>query len=216
MPSPSASSRPTRRTRSRPRSMRSRPASLAGCTPRASSPTSSAIASSRSCAPAAGEAARAAVLDRAVPRRRGRSTTPAPAPGSRRMAPMSRAKISDLKLSWTREQYDARLRQGRGLHRRRRRLSDQPHAEISLRLRGRSGRALRGAPAQAARRLWRADPHPRARRAVALARAVLPPRGQAHVDAADEGHGAARPHAARGCAPAGPGSPWTRSSAPKI
>ena len=53
----------------------------------------------------------------------------------RATAPLERATISDLQLSWTREQYDQRLRQGSGLHRRRRRLSDQPHAEISLRLR---------------------------------------------------------------------------------
>ena len=151
---------------------------------RASSPTSSAIASSRDCASLLPESReRAALLDRPVRRRRSRSTMPPRAPGWRRMAAPNARRSRICNLSWSREEYARAFAEVLGLHRRRRRLSDQPDAQISLCLRRRSGRALCRAPPQAAGRLRRADRHAGARRAVVLAGAVLPPRRQAHVDA---------------------------------
>ena len=114
---------------------------------------------------------------------------------------LERSTISDLQLSWTRDEYTSAFAQGAGLHRRRRRLSDQPHAQISLRLLRRSRRALFGAPPQAAGGVWRADRRRRFSGPLALAGAVLPPRGQALDEPPDEGHRAARAHAARGCPP---------------
>jgi para-aminobenzoate synthetase/4-amino-4-deoxychorismate lyase len=60
-----------------------------------------------------------------------------------------RSTISDLQLSWTRDQYTRAFAQVQD-YCRRRRSSDQPHAEISLRLLWRSDRALRSASAPAA------------------------------------------------------------------
>ena len=53
-------------------------------------------------------------------------------------------------------------------------------------------------------------------RALAVAGAVLPPRGQAFDEPPDEGHRAARDARRARMLASRPGSPWTRSSAPRI
>ncbi len=111
-----------------------------------------------------------------------------------------RAKISDLTLSWTREQYTSAFDKVEDY------ISAGDVYQINLTLKYRF--AFEGDPVAlyaALRRKQRVAygaliGAPGFRRPVAVARALLPPRGQAHVDAPDEGHGAARPHPARGCA----------------
>ena len=90
-----------------------------------------------------------------------------------------------------------RLRAGAGLHRRRRRIRSTSRSNIASPSLATQSRST-GAPPQAAGGIWRADRRRRVQRPLAVAGAVLPPRGQAFDEPPDEGHSAAGTHAARG------------------